>query len=64
MSSFLDYWQNLWAGYPDWIAFSALAVIGLLALWLAAKLLLWCVKLLVIGTLVFVAVGCLLHFFA
>ena len=64
MQSFLVYWQNLWAGYPDWLAFVVLAVLVVVALWLIAKLIMLALKFVVIGTILCVVVGCLIYFFA
>ncbi len=63
MQPFLVYWQNLWAGYPDWLAFVALAVLGVLVLWMVAKLIVWCVKFVLISALVCMFVGGLLYIF-
>ena len=62
MESFLQLWQSQWSGYPDWIVFSALAVCCVLALWLVIKLLALAIKLVVIGTLLCIVFGVLIHF--
>jgi hypothetical protein len=63
MQSLLDSWQNLWAGYPEWVGFVVLAVFGILGLWLAAKLVMLCLKFVLIGALLCVVIGGVVYFF-
>jgi hypothetical protein len=62
MQSFLDYWQNLWAGYPDWLGFVVLAVFGVLGLWVAAKLIVLCFKFVLISAVLCMVIGGVIYF--
>ena len=63
MQSFLEYWLNLWAGYPDWLAFVVLAVFCVLGLWLTAKLIMLCLKFVLISAILCVVIGGVVYFF-
>ncbi|HEY9155176.1 MAG TPA: hypothetical protein VIM69_08600 [Opitutaceae bacterium] len=63
MQSFLVYWQNLWAGYPDWLAFVVLAILVVLGFWVTAKLIMLCLKFVVISAILCVVIGGVIYLF-
>lgn len=64
MQAFLVYWQNLWAGYPDWLSFVVLACAAVLGLWVTAKLIMLCLKFVLFSALLCVVIGGVIYFLA
>jgi hypothetical protein len=54
--------ENQWDAYPQWLVLGSLAITVAVGLWLLAKFVAWLFKLILIGTLIGVAVGLVIHF--
>lgn len=62
MDSFFQLIENQWDAYPQWLVLGSLAITVAVGLWLLAKFVAWLFKVILIGTLIGVAVGLVIHF--
>lgn len=64
MDSLIQHWTNQAAAYPPWLVIGSLAVVGLIVLWVLARVFLWIIKWIFIGAVCVALVGVALYLFA
>ena len=61
MESLLQFWENQWNAYPEWLVGTSVAIVAVVGLWIVAKFFAWLLKWILVAIAFIVLIGGLVY---